>query len=98
MTKSERGRLEPVNDSLNKLKGIANLDYRVWLGGLFCSILVFLVGAVVSSLGFLKMGSPLLFIALIAGAKYVTKDDPRMLALMWLAVKQSAYYDAGKRG
>lgn len=77
-----------VNDSLNKAKLKAGLDWRVWIG---CAAVALLVGATVSIL----FGLALLF-ALPFCLLYFFRKDARIFQLWQLSFLQNSYYDPGK--
>ena len=78
----------PVNDSLNRPKLKAGLDWRVWIG---CAAVAFLVGATVSIL----FGIALLF-ALPFGLMYFFRKDAKIFQLWQLSFLQYSFYDPGK--
>ena len=78
----------PVNDSLNKPKLKAGLDWRVWIG---CTAVALLVGLTISIL----FGIALLF-ALPIGLLYFFRKDARIFQLWQLSFLQQSYYDPGK--
>jgi type IV secretory pathway VirB3-like protein len=91
-----KGRLDTVNDSLNKPKGKFGIDYRLLMLALFIAVIVFLAGSVAQSSG-TKVIAFVLLLALLAAGKVITSKDDKMFNLWCLSLVQSAHYDPGKK-
>lgn len=76
-----------VNDALNKPKTKFGLDYRILVGALFVSLLVFLF--VSKLIAFLLFGGAIVF------GKTFTHKDPKRLEIMWRWRKKGTLHDPG---
>lgn len=81
--------MQLINRSLNEPVTLGGVDYRILLGILLVSVVLFLVlskwGALI-----LLFGSPFI-------ASWVTRHDKKMFTLWSLSFQQRSHYDPGKR-
>jgi len=81
--------MQPVNRSLNEPVTLGGVDYRVLLGILLASVVIFLILS--------KWGGAMILFGSPFAAWWFTKKEPKMFALWSLSFFQRTNYDAGKR-
>jgi type IV secretory pathway TrbD component len=86
----ERTRImQPVNRSLNEPVTLGGVDYRLLLGILLASVVIFLVLS--------KWGGAMILCGAPLAAWWFTRREPKMFALWSLSFQQRSHYDPGKR-
>ena len=82
-------RLQPVYASVNRPLTIGGADRRLFFVAL-------VVGGATFTLFGSLLGGVLMFLALSAGARWITQHDPQLLRIVLRSSTGRSYYDPGK--
>lgn len=88
MLHAKRGEPLPINGAMNRSRTKLGLDLTAWMGIVFVTATIFLVG--------FRLLALFSFPLLTGGAWLIVRKHPKMFQLWGLSWKQKAYYDPRK--